>query len=212
MTPLNTADLRGAIAILRLTGHRHIAEAGVALYEAGLTSMEVTFDHPDAPAALRELRAALPPDALLGAGTIRTREQVELAASCGARYCVSPHTDTALIRAVLSAGLEPLPGATTATEIAAAQDAGARVIKLFPAGALGLPYLEALLGPFREVAFVPTGGIRHDTAGEWIAAGAVAVGLGSDLVPAAPVPDDLPGIARRAATVAAQVAAAGKAP
>ncbi|MFI0355704.1 bifunctional 4-hydroxy-2-oxoglutarate aldolase/2-dehydro-3-deoxy-phosphogluconate aldolase [Actinomadura sp. 9N407] len=201
-------DFGGAIAILRLTDHRHIVAVGTALYEAGLKAMEVTFDHPGAPAALRELRAALPADAMLGAGTIRTREQVQQAASCGARYCVSPHTDTGLIRAVLGAGLEPLPGAATATEVAAAQDAGARLIKLFPAGALGLPYLKALLGPFREVSFIPTGGVRHDAVGEWLAAGAVAVGLGSDLVPAAPGPDDMPGIAERAATVAAQIAGA----
>jgi Entner-Doudoroff aldolase len=209
MTPtLDGGGFAGAIAILRMTDHRHVAAVGTALYEAGLKAMEVTFDHPGGPGALRELRAALPGDALLGAGTVRTREQVEEAAACGARYCVSPHTDPGLIRAVLGAGLEPLPGAATATEVAAALDAGARLVKLFPAGALGIPYLRALRGPFREVSFVPTGGIRHDAAGEWLEAGAVAVGLGSDLVPAAPGPGDLPGIARRAAVVAAQVAAA----
>ncbi|MEW2356431.1 bifunctional 4-hydroxy-2-oxoglutarate aldolase/2-dehydro-3-deoxy-phosphogluconate aldolase [Spirillospora sp. NPDC029432] len=208
MTPVTGREFGGAIAILRMTDHAHIVEVGTALYEAGLTAMEVTFDHPDAPAGLRALRAALPAGALLGAGTIRTRAQVEEAAACGARYCVSPHTDTGLIRAVLGAGLEPLPGATTATEVAAAQDAGARLIKLFPAGALGLPYLKALRGPFREVSFIPTGGVRHDAVGDWLAAGAVAVGLGSDLVPAAPGPGDVPGIAERAATVAAQIAAA----
>ncbi|MFB4317849.1 bifunctional 4-hydroxy-2-oxoglutarate aldolase/2-dehydro-3-deoxy-phosphogluconate aldolase [Actinomadura sp. 21ATH] len=208
--PVTAAGLGGAIAILRMTDHAHIAAVGAALYGAGIKAMEVTFDHPGSPAALRELRAALPADALLGAGTIRTREQVEEAAACGARYCVSPHTDTGLIRAVLGAGLEPLPGAATPTEVAAAQDAGARLIKLFPAGALGPPYLKALRGPFREVSFIPTGGVRHDAAGEWLAAGAVAVGLGSDLVPAAPGPGDVPGIAERAATVAAQIAAAAR--
>ncbi|MFC5748221.1 bifunctional 4-hydroxy-2-oxoglutarate aldolase/2-dehydro-3-deoxy-phosphogluconate aldolase [Actinomadura rugatobispora] len=209
MTPtLDGGGFAGAIAILRMTDHRHVVEVGTTLYEAGLKAMEVTFDHPGGPAALRALCTALPADALLGAGTIRTREQVEEAAASGARYCVSPHTDSGLIRAVLGAGLEPLPGAGTATEVATALDAGARLVKLFPAGALGLPYLRALRGPFRDAAFIPTGGIRHDAVGEWLAAGAVAVGLGSDLVPAAPGPGDLPGIAERAAAVAAQLAAA----
>jgi Entner-Doudoroff aldolase len=197
----------GAIAVLRLTDHAHIVPIGRALYEAGLPAMEVTFDHPGAPAALRELRAALPADALLGAGTIRSPEQVEQAVAAGARYCVSPNTDTAVIRAVLAAGLEPLPGAGTATEVAAAQDAGATLIKLFPAGAMGVPYLRALRGPFRDVAFVPTGGIAHTDAGEWLDAGAAAVGLGSDLVPPAPGESDLPGIAERAARLSAQIAA-----
>ncbi|MBC6460621.1 bifunctional 4-hydroxy-2-oxoglutarate aldolase/2-dehydro-3-deoxy-phosphogluconate aldolase [Actinomadura sp. HBU206391] len=197
----------GAVAILRLTDHRLIVEVGRALHDAGLTAMEITFDHPAAPDALSELRSALPATALLGAGTIRTPEQVELAASCGARYCVSPHTDPALIRSVLAAGLEPLPGAGTATEVATAQDSGARLIKLFPAGAMGLSYLRALLGPFRGTSIVPTGGIRHEEVGEWLAAGAAAVGLGSDLVPAAPAAADLPGIAARAARVAAQIKA-----
>jgi Entner-Doudoroff aldolase len=197
----------GAIAVLRLTDHQHIVPIGKALYGAGLPAMEITFDHPAAPDALRELRDALPEDALLGAGTIRRPEQVEEAAAAGARYCVSPHTDTTLVRSVLVAGLEPLPGASTATEIATAQDAGARLIKLFPAGALGVPYLRALRGPFRDVAFVPTGGIAHTDAGEWLDAGAIAVGLGSDLVPSAPSESDIPGIAERAARLSAQIAA-----
>ena len=209
MTPtLDIGGLTGAIAVLRMTDHRYAVEVGTALYEAGLTAMEVTFDHPGGPGALRALRDALPDDALLGAGTIRSREQVAEAAACGARYCVSPHTETALIRAVLGAGLEPLPGAATATEVAAALDAGARLVKLFPAGPLGTSYLKALRGPFRDVRFVPTGGIRHDAVGAWLEAGAAAVGLGSDLVPAAPGPGDLAEIARRAEVVAGQVAAA----
>ncbi|MEU6038043.1 bifunctional 4-hydroxy-2-oxoglutarate aldolase/2-dehydro-3-deoxy-phosphogluconate aldolase [Actinomadura sp. NPDC047616] len=195
----------GAVAILRMTDHRDGVAVGTALYEAGLRAMEVTFDHPDAPGTLRGLRAALPGDALLGAGTIRTPRQVEQAAACGTRYCVSPHTDAALIRAVLDAGLEPLPGAGTATEVATALDAGARLVKLFPAGPLGVPYMRALLGPFRGTAFVPTGGVGHEDVGTWLEAGAAAVGLGSDLVPA--VPDDLSRIAARAARVAAQIAA-----
>ncbi|NDU74927.1 bifunctional 4-hydroxy-2-oxoglutarate aldolase/2-dehydro-3-deoxy-phosphogluconate aldolase [Actinomadura sp. DSM 109109] len=204
----------GAVAILRLTDHRRVVAVGRALYGAGLTAMEVTFDHPGAPAALRDLRAALPGDALVGAGTIRTPDQVRQAAEHGARYCVSPHTDAALIRAVLAAGLEPLPGAGTATEVATALDAGARLIKLFPAGPLGVPYMRALTGPFRGTAFVPTGGIRHDAVGAWLDAGAAAVGLGSDLVPAAPSEADVPLIAERAARVAAQRAraAGGRAP
>jgi 2-keto-3-deoxy-6-phosphogluconate aldolase len=84
-------------------------------------------------------------------------------------------------------------------------DAGARLIKLFPAGPLGPGYLRAMLGPFRDVLFVPTGGIRHEEVATWLRAGAAAVGLGSDLVPAVPTETELEAIAERARRVSKQV-------
>jgi Entner-Doudoroff aldolase len=196
----------GAVAILRLREHRRAVAVGEVLLEAGLPVIEVTFDHADAPTALRSMAERLSPGALLGAGTVRTPEQVSRCGDAGGRFCVSPHTDPVLIRACIDAGLEPIPGAQTATDVAVATDAGARLIKLFPAGPLGVGYLRAMLGPFREVLFLPTGGIRHDEVGPWLRAGAVAVGLGSDLVPAAPGEAELDAIARRARTVAKQIA------
>jgi 2-dehydro-3-deoxyphosphogluconate aldolase / (4S)-4-hydroxy-2-oxoglutarate aldolase len=196
----------GAVAILRLQEHDRAVAVGQTLLEAGLPVMEVTFDHADAPAALASMVERLSPDAVLGAGTVRTAGQVARCAEAGGRFCVSPHTDPSLVRACIDAGLEPIPGADTATEVVAAIDAGARLIKLFPAGPLGVGYLRAMLGPFRDTLFVPTGGIRHDEVGAWLAAGAAAVGLGSDLVPAAPDEADLEAIARRARSVVEQVA------
>lgn len=195
----------GAIAILRLREHTYAVALGQLLLDAGLPVMEVTFDHPSAPAALRSMADQLPAGALLGAGTIRTLEQISQCKEAGGRFCVSPHADPSLIRACLDAGLEPIPGAVTATDVVAATNAGARLVKLFPAGPLGPGYLRALLGPFRDVLFVPTGGIRHDEVGTWLQAGAVAVGLGSDLVPAAPSETELNAIAKRARKVAKQV-------
>lgn len=195
----------GAVAILRLREHTQAVRIGRLLLDAGLPVMEVTFDHPGAPAALRSMVDQLPADALVGAGTVRSTEQVAQCRDAGGRFCVSPHTDPGLIHACIDAGLEPVPGAHTATEVAAASDAGARLIKLFPAGPLGPGYLRAMLGPFRDVLFVPTGGIRHDEVGNWLRAGAVAVGLGSDLVPAVPTETGLDAIAQRARTVSKQV-------
>lgn len=196
----------GAIVILRLREHTHAVALGRLLLDAGLPVMEVTFDHPSAPAALRSMADQLPGGVLLGAGTIRTVEQISQCKQAGGRFCVSPHTDPGLIRACLDAGLEPIPGAHTATDVQAAIDAGARLVKLFPAGPLGPSYLRAMLGPFRDVLFVPTGGIRHNEIGTWLQAGAVAVGLGSDLVPSAPRETELDTIAQRARHVAQQVA------
>lgn len=196
----------GAIAVLRLQQHEHVVAIGERLVAAGLPVMEVTFDHPDAPDALAALSERLPAAAVLGGGTIRNVDQVAQCKAAGGRFCVSPHTDADLIRECLEQGLEPIPGAQTPTEVAAAVDAGARLVKLFPAGPLGVGYLRALRGPFRHVQFVPTGGIRHGEVGEWLAAGAVAVGLGSDLVPAEPAEADFDDIGHRAEAVASLVA------
>ena len=198
----------GAVAIMRLRDHGLSVEIGHVLAGAGLLVMEVTLDDPAALGALRALADALPDEVLLGAGTVRRPEQVAEAAEAGARFCLSPHCDPAIVEATLAAGLEPVPGAGTATEVARALDAGARVVKLFPAGPLGIGYLNALHGPFRGTAFLPTGGIRHDEVGEWLEAGAAAVGLGSDLVPALPEASDLERIAERATVVVEQVASA----
>jgi Entner-Doudoroff aldolase len=195
----------GAVAILRLREHSHAVGVGRALLDNGLPVMEVTFDHPGGPDALRALVKELPDHAVLGAGTVMHPDQVEQCRDAGGRFCVSPHTDPDLIRAVLAAGLEPIPGAGTATEVATAVAAGARLVKLFPAGPLGHGYLRALAGPLGDVMFVPTGGIRHDEVGSWLSAGAAAVGLGSDLVPPTPTQEDLAGIGSRARTVADQV-------
>lgn len=208
MTPRERLRHTGAVAILRLRDHALVVEVGHALAAAGLDVMEVTLDHPDALSALRSLADALAGGVLIGAGTVRRPEQVMEAADAGARFCVSPGVDVAVVEATLRAGLEPLPGAGTATELATALDAGARMVKLFPAGPLGCGYLRALLGPFRGTPLVPTGGIRHDEVRGWLEAGAAAVGLGSDLVGPDPAAADLHAIHDRARTVIAQVAGA----
>lgn len=207
MTPQSAAAIveaiqrTRAVVVLRLSDHRETVRIGEILAEAGLGIMEITLDHPDSLSALRALADAIGEHVVLGAGTVTSSEQVAAAADCGARFIVSPHTDPAVIRTSMDAGLASLPGACSPTEIATAVAAGAPLVKLFPAGPLGPDYLRALRGPFRNVPFVPTGGIAHDALRPWYAAGAVAVGLGSDLL--AGGLDELPA---RARTVAAQAA------
>jgi Entner-Doudoroff aldolase len=180
-------------------------EIGHVLAEAGLGVLEVTLDHPGALDALGAMAQALGDDVVLGAGTVRDPALPAQAAAAGARFCVSPELDVAVVEATLAAGLEPVPGTLSPTEIATALRAGARMVKLFPAGALGPGYLRALLGPFADLAVVPTGGIRHDEVAPWLDAGALAVGLGSDLVGARPGRGDLEEIGRRAGAVVRQV-------
>lgn len=184
------------VAILRLRDHGLAVEVAHALARGGIRVLELTQDAPGALEALRAVAGL--PDLVVGAGTVLDTETVKAVADAGARFVVSPGTDPHVISATLDAGLDPIPGALTATEVTAALAAGARMVKLFPAGPLGTGYLRALRGPFGQVEFVPTGGIAHDAVREWLDAGAVAVGLGSDLVPARPTGADLASIEARA--------------
>lgn len=190
-----------AVVMLRLRDHSHTVEIGEMLVDAGLRVMEVTLDHADSAYALQGLCSELGDRAMIGAGTVKTRQHVQVAAAAGARFCVSPHMDPAVVAATAQAGMEPLPGACAPTEVAIAEDCGARLVKLFPAGPLGPNYLQAMRGPFPSIGFVPTGGVRHDDLKPWFAAGAVAVGLGSDLIGEA----DLPTMRQRADQVVAQL-------
>jgi Entner-Doudoroff aldolase len=192
------------VAILRLRDHGLAVEVAHALASGGIRVLELTQDDPGALDALRAVAAL--PDLLVGAGTVLDPDTVPALADAGARFVVAPNTDPRVISAARAAGLEPIPGALTATEVAGALAAGATLVKLFPAGPLGPAYLRALRAPFERVEFVPTGGIAHDAIGEWLDAGAVGVGLGSDLVSARPTDADLAGIAARARVV---VSAAG---
>lgn len=153
-----------------------------ALHAAGVRVVEVTLDQPDAPVAFRRLVEHAPPDTVVGAGTVLTTEQVDMVADAGASFAVCPHLDPRLIERGLARGLAVIPGVATSTEIVTARAAGAEVLKLFPAGPLGIPYMKALLGPFHDAAFVPTGGIAVAEVPAWLDAGAICVGLGGALV------------------------------
>jgi 2-dehydro-3-deoxyphosphogluconate aldolase/(4S)-4-hydroxy-2-oxoglutarate aldolase len=151
-----------------------------ALVRGGIRVVEVTWDSPAAAETLRSLRRRSP-ELLLGAGTVMTLEQAEEAIGCGATFVVSPHTDPDLIRAMSARGVLCVPGAQTATEIVAAVRAGAAIVKVFPARALGPQGLRDLRGPLRNVRLLPTGGIDLKAGAEYIAAGAWGLGIGSVL-------------------------------
>lgn len=160
-------------------------EIAAALAEGGLRAIELTFTTPDAADAIAEARRLLDPDLLLGAGTITESEQAAAAVEAGADFLVSPHLDPVLLEAMLASGLLVLPGVLTPSEVAAALRAGASAVKLFPASSAGVAHMRALFGPFPGLQVVPTGGIGIDAARAWLDAGAVAVGLGGELIPRA---------------------------
>jgi 2-dehydro-3-deoxyphosphogluconate aldolase / (4S)-4-hydroxy-2-oxoglutarate aldolase len=185
------ADAR-CVGILRAGSAAAAAAAGRALVQGGVTVVEVAFTTPDAPAAIAELRAACP-DALVGAGTVLDAAAAFAAVQAGARFLVSPLVSEEVLRAGHRYGVAVIPGATTPTEINVAMELGADAVKLFPAGSLGIGYLRAIAAAMPQVPFVPTGGIGAQDAPRWLAAGAMAVGVGGDLTRGDPA-----GIAGRA--------------
>lgn len=195
----------GIIAIVR--GNyppERLRAIGEALAEGGVPALEVTLNSAGALEGISALRKALGSDLLVGAGTVRTVSDVEAAIGAGAEFLISPSFDAASVARSAGEGVVHLPGVFTASEAQAAHAAGCRLVKLFPADALGPAYLRALRAPLDDVGFVPTGGIDAGNIGEYVRAGAVAFGVGSALVRG----DDVSGLPARARALVAALAAA----
>ena len=154
-----------------------------ALVAGGIRVLEVTMRTPAALAAFAAIAAAVP-DAIVGAGTVRSDADARAAHAAGARFAVSPGWSPRVAAACREVGLALLPGAATASEVMQAADEGHRFLKFFPAGAAGgTAMLKAWAGPFADVVFCPTGGIDATTAPEYLALANVKVVGGSWLTP-----------------------------
>jgi 2-dehydro-3-deoxyphosphogluconate aldolase/(4S)-4-hydroxy-2-oxoglutarate aldolase len=174
-----------AIAVGRHIPASDAPRIGAALVAGGVRVMELTLNEPEADAlsAIGALAgAAADLGALVGAGTVTSISAAQRAVDAGAQFLVMPHGDTELIAWCALKDVPCFPGALTPTEIHAAWSAGASAVKLFPAAAVGPGYLKQIAGPFPDIPMVPTGGVSAQTAGDWISAGAVAVGMGGWLI------------------------------
>jgi 2-dehydro-3-deoxyphosphogluconate aldolase/(4S)-4-hydroxy-2-oxoglutarate aldolase len=189
----------GVIAVLRAPSAKQAIKTVDALVAGGVTGIEITYSTPDTAEVIREVALRHGGNVLLGAGTVTTARQAEEAAEAGAEFLVSPGTNPELAKAMLATGASALLGAFTATEVLAAIDLGALAVKIFPASLGGPSYLKALRGPFPDAAMMPTGGVNADNVHTWLAAGAVAVGAGSELcLPSAMAEERWDEIERRA--------------
>lgn len=176
------------IMVLRAPSAESALMAARAAIDAGVRVVEVTFTVPGATEVIAELaRTSRPDGTLIGAGTVRTKEQADAALSGGARFVVSPGLDEFLVGHVTDQGALALPGILSPTEAMRALAAGAQALKLFPASAVGPGYLGALLGPMPELEIVPSGGVGPANARQWLDAGAIAVGMGGALSPRGPL-------------------------
>jgi 2-dehydro-3-deoxyphosphogalactonate aldolase len=170
------------IAILRGITPAEAADHGRALYEAGFRIVEVPLNSPDPLDSVAAMRAALPADAMVGAGTVLTPERVRDVKDAGGSLIVMPHADTAVVAAAKRLGLACVPGVATPTEAFAALKHGADALKMFPAEQLGPEVTKAWRAVIPSVVpLLPVGGVKPDNMGPQLIAGASGFGLGSAL-------------------------------
>src|SRR6266511_2560349 len=172
----------GVIAVVRLKESAGLRDVATALAAGGVTALEITLTTPGAIEAIAELASQ---GAAVGAGTVLDEKAARDVIAAGARFVVSPTLDRSVVRYCRDKGVACLPGAFSPTELLEAWRAGASLVKLFPASAVGPRYLREVLAPLPFLRVVPSGGVALENAAEWIRAGAVGVSVGSALVSAA---------------------------
>jgi 2-dehydro-3-deoxyphosphogluconate aldolase/(4S)-4-hydroxy-2-oxoglutarate aldolase len=202
------------VAILRAPDADRFAAVSRALYDAGWRAIEITLTTSGALDAIAEVRDALPHDALVGAGTVMSPAEVQAVHAAGAQFAVSPVLDDGSVAAAGRLGLPFVPGALTPTEIVRAWQAGAPAVKVSPVVSVGGPGYLSQVGAFLPgIPLLPTGGVQPREVPAYLAAGALAVGLGGPLLGDALAPGgDLAGLARRAAELLAALPTDGALP
>ena len=174
----------GVVAVIRMKEPDKLRGVVDALAAGGVRALEITMTVPRAIELIAEIAPTLPSSFIFGAGTVVDADTARRAVEAGARFLVSPVFRRDVIAAGHAQGVPVMPGCLTPTEILDAWDAGADIVKVFPATALGPGYVKDVRAPLPQVKLMPTGGVTVDNAGDWIRAGAVAVGVGSALVDA----------------------------
>ena len=175
------------VAAMRGVSQGQIAAAAQALYDGGIRLLEITFHQKDpdrigkTQALIQAVKDQLGDRAGIGAGTVLTPEEAEAAAQAGAQFLLAPNLDGAVIRKAKELGLGVIPGAFTPTEIVQAYQMGADLVKVFPAGSLGLGYLKALKGPLGQIPLLPMGGVDQKNLLDFLTV-SEGVGIGSNLV------------------------------
>jgi len=192
------------VPIVRTRSTAWALDVAEILATSGLAVIEVTFTVPDAPSVIRSLRTRFP-GILVGAGTVTDAATARTAVEAGAQFLLSPALSPGMVEVARRHGVLAVPGAYTPTEVIAAIDGGAELIKIFPAESGGPAHIKAILGPLPHARLLPTGGVRPDNVGEWLAAGAAAVGIGSALVGPANHPVDPAALRARIAVMGAHV-------
>lgn len=175
----------GVVPVVRASSAEEARMAADAVCEGGIAIAEITMTVPGAVELIRELTRSGPGDVLVGAGTVLNLEAAKRCLDAGAEFLVSPGLNLEVIQLAAKEGKLMMAGALTPTEVIMAWEAGSDFVKVFPCGQVGgAKYIKALKGPLPQVPLVPTGGVNLNTAAEFVEAGAAALGVGGELVPA----------------------------
>ena len=175
----------GIVPVVRAASVEEANRAVEAICAGGIPIVEITMTVPNAVSVIRDVAKKCGHDVLIGAGTVTNAEQAEACLSAGARFLVSPGLSLPVLEVAKRHSKLAIPGALTPTELMAAQEHGAKLVKIFPCGNVGgAKYLRSLKAPFPHASLIPTGGVNAANAAEFIAAGAFALGVGADLVDA----------------------------
>jgi 2-dehydro-3-deoxyphosphogluconate aldolase/(4S)-4-hydroxy-2-oxoglutarate aldolase len=173
----------GVLPVIRAASKEEARGAIEAVRAGGIDVIEVTMTVPGALDLIRELSEEYGSDVLIGAGTVLDPETAADCVDAGARFIISPALDLETVQFCREHNVVVMPGALTPTEVVTAWNAGADFVKVFPAGAMGgASYLKSLKAPLPHIKLIPTGGVNLSTAGDFIRAGASAIGVGADLV------------------------------
>lgn len=172
-----------AIAVIRASYIEQARKMALSVADGGMRLIEITWNSDKAAELISQLCSELPA-CRIGTGTLLTLEHLEQAVAAGAQFLFTPHVDKVMIQAAVSRGVPIIPGALSPTEIVSAWALGASCVKVFPVQAVGgVSYIKSLQGPLGHIPLIPTGGVTLENAQEFIAAGAIAVGLSSELFP-----------------------------
>ena len=179
---LSTIEKHKAVAVIRLPDPDMVDPVLEALYEGGIRVAEITMTVPNAITLIKKAVAKSPDDFVMGVGSVTNAEMTEKAVEAGAKYVVSPIMKKEIIDKANELDVPVMPGAFTPTEIQQAWEWGADIIKVFPADIVGMAFIKAVKAPLPHLKLMPTGGVTLTNGGEWIKAGACAVGIGSALL------------------------------
>ncbi len=172
----------GAIAVLRMKNPDKLIKVAEAIFEGGIKAIEITMTVPDAFKIIEKAARELGDRMLIGVGSVLDAATAVRAIDAGAGYVVSPIFKKEIVEAAHKKNVPAMPGAFTPTEIQNAFEAGADIVKVFPADIVGMAFFRGVLAPMPHLKLMPTGGVTLTNAGDWLKAGACAVGVGSALL------------------------------
>jgi 2-dehydro-3-deoxyphosphogluconate aldolase/(4S)-4-hydroxy-2-oxoglutarate aldolase len=173
---------RKAIAVVRLKDAEKLMDVIKAVYSGGISVIEITMTVPNAIELIRKAANELDDDFIIGVGSVLNKKNAEDAIQAGAKYVVSPIFKKEIVDVAHNNDVPVIPGAYSPTEILTAQEYGADIVKVFPANVVGMDFFKAVLAPMPHLKIMPTGGVTLTNAGDWLKAGACAVGIGSALL------------------------------